>query len=183
MFYLRHFDLNKRITNTSTFFIPNYIRSAENKFFRWWCRCSILLIRQTEILQIYERDSGSWMSHTPSPLYNKADIVWTFLNIKRCVKRGRIRSYSVRIFPHSDWMRRDMKYQSKCGKMRNRITSNMDTFHAVKFIHSGWDTIQLRNAFLNVTHLGWINFDIQRKSIQYLLYNIFKTSLLFIHYI
>ena len=59
----------------------------------------ILLIRQTEILQIYERESGNWMSRTPSPLYNKADIVWTFLNIKHCVKRGRIRSYSGPYFP------------------------------------------------------------------------------------
>ena len=35
----------------------------------------------------------------------------------------------VRIFQHSDWIRRDS--QSECGKMRTRITPNMDTFHTV----------------------------------------------------
>ena len=46
----------------------------------------------------------------------------------------------ARIFPHSNWIRRDTEYlpvsvslriQSKCGKMRTRITSNTDTFHAL----------------------------------------------------
>ena len=37
----------------------------------------------------------------------------------------------VRIFPHSDWIRRDTPYlriQSVCGKMRTRITPNTNTF-------------------------------------------------------
>ena len=46
----------------------------------------------------------------------------------------------ARIFPHSNWIRRDTEYlpvsvslriQSKCEKMRTRITSNTDTFHAL----------------------------------------------------
>ena len=42
-----------------------------------------------------------------------------------------------RIFPHSDWIRRDTPYsvslriQSECGKMRTRITPNTDTFYEV----------------------------------------------------
>ena len=38
----------------------------------------------------------------------------------------------VRIFPHSDWIRRDMEYE--CGKLRTRITPNTDTFHTVLVI-------------------------------------------------
>ena len=43
----------------------------------------------------------------------------------------------VCIFPHSDWIRRDisrrvsLRIQSKYGKIQTRITPNMDTFHAV----------------------------------------------------
>ena len=58
------------------------------------------------------------------------------------VKRVRIRNYSgphfSRIFPHSEWIRRDTAYLSvfspnagKCRKMRTRITPNTDSFYAV----------------------------------------------------
>ena len=36
----------------------------------------------------------------------------------------------VRIFPHSDWIQRDA--ESKCGKVRTRITPNTDTFYAAQ---------------------------------------------------
>ena len=36
----------------------------------------------------------------------------------------------VPIFPHSDWIWRDT-IQSECGKIRNRITLNTETFYAV----------------------------------------------------
>ena len=57
----------------------------------------------------------------------------------RCVKRVRIRSYSgphfFRIFPHSDWIRRDTTYsvpmRENPGKMLTRITPNADSFYAV----------------------------------------------------
>ena len=40
--------------------------------------------------------------------------------------------FLVRIFLHSDWIRRDtLRIQSKCGKIRARKTPNTDTFHAV----------------------------------------------------
>ena len=35
------------------------------------------------------------------------------------------------IFPHLGWIRSDTRIQSKCGKMRTRITPNTDTFYAV----------------------------------------------------
>ena len=35
----------------------------------------------------------------------------------------------VRIFSHLDWIWRDT--ESECGKIRTRITPNIDTFHAV----------------------------------------------------
>ena len=40
----------------------------------------------------------------------------------------------VRIFPHSDWIRRytvSLRIQSEYGKMQTRITPHMDTFYAV----------------------------------------------------
>ena len=57
-------------------------------------------------------------------------------------KRVRIRSYSgphfPRIFPHSDWIRRDAEYDTysvrmreNAGKMQTRITPNTDYFYAV----------------------------------------------------
>ena len=66
----------------------------------------------------------------------------------------------VRIFPHWDWIRRDTPHfptfrlnteryslslhiPSECGKMRTRITLNMDTFYAV---------ILCRTAFLKNIH-------------------------------
>ena len=59
--------------------------------------------------------------------------------LSHCVKRVRIRSYSVphfsSIFPHSDWIRRDTEclsvFSPNAGKMRTRITPNTDTFYAV----------------------------------------------------
>ena len=48
----------------------------------------------------------------------------------------------VRIFPYSDWVRRDTEwvslgFQSEWGKMLTRITPNTDTFHAVTILESG----------------------------------------------
>ena len=56
-----------------------------------------------------------------------------------CVKSVCIRSYSgphfPRIFPHSELIRRDSPYsvrmRENAGKVRTRITPNMDTFYAV----------------------------------------------------
>ena len=45
----------------------------------------------------------------------------------------------VCIFLHLDWIRRDgvsFRIQSKCGKIRTRVTSNMDTFHEVSICRS-----------------------------------------------
>ena len=46
--------------------------------------------------------------------------------------------FLVRIFPHSDWIRKNTPYslciQSKCGKMQTRKILNMGTFHAVPII-------------------------------------------------
>ena len=41
--------------------------------------------------------------------------------------------FLVRIFPHSDWIRRE-RIQSECGKIRTRKTPNTDTFHAVSML-------------------------------------------------
>ena len=39
----------------------------------------------------------------------------------------------------------------------------------IKFIHPQWDNIQLRFASMIIISFGWINFDTQRKSMEYLL--------------
>ena len=70
-------------------------------------------------------------------------VVRTGWNLKKghCIKSARIRSYSgphfPRIFPHSDWIRRDtispysVQMRENAGKMRTKITPNTDTFYAV----------------------------------------------------
>ena len=65
----------------------------------------------------------------------RAGIV-TSLRRKHCVKSARIRSYSgLHFFAfelNTERCRVSLLIQSKCGKMRTRITPNTDTFHAVK---------------------------------------------------
>ena len=55
--------------------------------------------------------------------------------VAHCVKNVRIRSYSGPHFPafglNTDRYRVSFRVQSKCGKMRTRITPNTDNFHAV----------------------------------------------------
>ena len=41
------------------------------------------------------------------------------------------RSWSVRIFPHSDWIRRESVFSTNAGNCGPRKTLNADTFHAV----------------------------------------------------
>ena len=60
--------------------------------------------------------------------------------------------FLVHIFPHLDWIRRDTKDLSKCGKVRTRKTPNTDTFHAAKcaFTNSCFCKI-IRNFFDHVS--------------------------------
>ena len=47
--------------------------------------------------------------------------------------------FLVRIFLHSDWIRRDTSYlriQSECGKISTKETPNKNTFHAETVSHS-----------------------------------------------
>ena len=54
-------------------------------------------------------------------------LVFFVVNVVHCVKRVQIRSFLVRIFPQSDWIRRDtvvsLRIQSEWGKIRTRINS------------------------------------------------------------
>ena len=56
--------------------------------------------------------------------------------IQHCVKSVRIRTYSGPHFPtlglNTERHGISLRIQSKWGKMRTRITPNMDTFHAVQ---------------------------------------------------
>ena len=61
---------------------------------------------------------------------------------KHCVKSVRIRSYSCPYFPvfglNTERYGVSLRILYQCGKMRTRITSNTDTFHAVKEITWIW---------------------------------------------
>ena len=59
------------------------------------------------------------------------------LKEKDCVKSVRIWSYSG---PHFPAFVVSLRIQSKCGKMRTRITPNTDTFYTVKGLKSPWIT-------------------------------------------
>ena len=53
--------------------------------------------------------------------------------------------FLVRIFPHSDWIQRDI--QSKCEKTRTRITPNTDTFRAVLLLNYIENLPQCKSTF------------------------------------
>ena len=56
-----------------------------------------------------------------------------FLHFKHCVKSVRIRSYFGPYFPafglNTERYGVSLRIQSECGKLRTRITPNMDTFY------------------------------------------------------
>ena len=60
-----------------------------------------------------------------------ARVIW-----KHCVKSVRIRSYSAPYFLvfglNTQWYFISLRNQSECGKIRTRITPNVDTFYAVE---------------------------------------------------
>ena len=59
------------------------------------------------------------------------------LHKEHCVKSVRIRSYSGPHFPafglNTERYSVSLRMQSKCGKMRTRITPNADTFYTVEY--------------------------------------------------
>ena len=55
---------------------------------------------------------------------------WRSISKLHCVKSVRIRKYSG---PHFPAFGVYLRIQSECGKMRTRITPNMNTFYAVLF--------------------------------------------------
>ena len=89
---------------------------------------------------------------TPSPnntFLITASAVWTSVILwiiilailcKHCVKSVCIRSYSGPHFPtfgmNTERNGVSLRIQSECGKMRTRMTSNMDIFYAVKTAYS-----------------------------------------------
>ena len=57
-------------------------------------------------------------------LINLKNFLWisrTFISLRE--KCPNTEFFVVRIFPHSDWVRRDTEYPSKCGEIRTRKNS------------------------------------------------------------
>ena len=91
--------------------------------------------------------------------------------------------FLVRIFPHSDWIRRDT--QSERGKIRTRKSSNTDTFHAVtitdmifthqkaSLISDKEQTLTNRNFMTMISNMVlyisfyWVDLENSRKFIQH----------------
>ena len=69
---------------------------------------------------------------------NAERIIWNF-KLNHCVKSVRIRSYSGPYISgfglNTERYKVSLRIQSECGKIRTRITPNMDTFHAVNDPH------------------------------------------------
>ena len=90
-----------------------------------------------------------------------------------CMKSVRIRSYSGPYFPVFR-----LNIQSECGKIRIRITPNMDTFYAVIIIHIGTNDTTCKNKddideelkslkyLISRQHAGYIYFNTNYKSRQ-----------------
>ena len=80
---------------------------------------------------------GAWIATKASQWQPWDHIVFMILyNITPCVKSVHIRSYSgphfSRIFPHLDWIRRDvsLRFQSECRKMwENADQNNSEYWH------------------------------------------------------
>ena len=74
---------------------------------------------------------------TRSTFYTSNDVDVGLKN-NHCVKNVRIRSYSGPYFPafrlNTERYSVSLHIQSKCGKIRTRITPNTDTFYAVNVL-------------------------------------------------
>ena len=74
---------------------------------------------------------------TRSTFYTSNDVDAGLKN-NHCVKNVRIRSYSGPYFPafrlNTERYSVSLHIQSKCGKIRTRITPNTDTFYAVNVL-------------------------------------------------
>ena len=69
------------------------------------------------------------------------------------------------------WWYLNLEYKKKVRRWYNKANIACPFLLNIRFIHSRWDNIQLGCASLNITHLEWINLDIQRMTLQYLLIN------------
>ena len=93
-----------------------------------------------------------------------------------CVKSVRIRSCSRPHFPafgpNTERYRVSLRIQSKCGKMRTRITPNTDTFCAVQVKFC-------RQRFIenSVKHLRWKDFQKKLKVVHNFCKNLYLTCL------
>ena len=101
--------------------------------------------------EMWKDSLDMYKSKDPAPLIKKSFEIRNFvisnfskmqppLNARKshCVKSVRIRSYSGPYFPafglNTERCEVFHRIQSKYGKIRTRITSNTDTFHAVLFV-------------------------------------------------
>ena len=63
--------------------------------------------------------------------------LFLYVSLQNCIKNSVKHLHcakSVRIFPHSDWKRREyisLRVQSKCGKIMTRKNPNTDTFYTL----------------------------------------------------
>ena len=93
-------------------------------------------------------------------IYLNCFLMFMTLCLLHCVKSVRIRSFSgSHYYPafglNTERYGVSLRIQSECGKMRTRITPNMDTFHAVTYVlHTAIISImkQLLNHFTSKLH-------------------------------
>ena len=105
---------------------------------------------------------GFW----PKILVKKSEAMSSREHFPHCVKSVHIRSYSgphfSRIFPHLDWIRRDIstspysvRMQENAGKMWTKITQNTNTFTHFPFssnIQNGLRKKKKRMHLLQLEH-------------------------------
>ena len=105
-------------------------------------------------------------------------LIWWF--VSHYLKSVRIRSYSGPHFPAFGLNREiygvSLRIQSKCGKMRTRITPNTDTFHAV--------LIKLSRSFFKFPFLIYsndspCNFNFTGRTVRFPSTNIVMVALVF----
>ena len=72
-----------------------------------------------------------------------------------CVKSVRIRSFLVRIFPHSDWIGRNLGIAPYSILIRKN-TPNMDTFYAVDVFYNRHEYLSTLDFLHLSVYFAWI---------------------------
>ena len=103
---------------------------------------ALFLTNHSQISHLHDQKFRHNVPNTRNPYISLTKNSHIFQSI-HCAKASVFGVFLVRIFSHSDWIRRDPEYlciQSECMKIQARKSLNTDTFHVVatKYVFATW---------------------------------------------